>query len=356
MLSSYPSSSETESNSGSLSLSESLSQSPSVSDSNSYSETPSLSVTPSETALASISETSSISESSMPSQSSTETISDSRTASRSLSSSPSVSTIQPPSMKPVESPLPSPSQLRSSSRSSEQTPELLATPTSSPTTSNYSSPTIRNSRNCVEDTGSVILVDNDLLMSSGFPLCSRTEDRVDALLLAARLTDRPSLMSVATRNEFNATGQQLLSQILDIVLEDDQGIITRLDSDLTICLRQENGTKKTERRACLSYYDERKGKWICEDSCLATTKDGLLCGKTGHLTNFALLLTGGSNLDSCQSDPDNTISWISMGMIVGACVIIAFFVFLNEIRVRYYQYRQAALLKQLFANQLRCVV
>ena len=101
----------------------------------------------------------------------------------------------------------------------------------------------------------------------------------------------------------------------------------------------------------MSYYDETKAKWECEDKSLVTTKDGLLCGETKHLTNFALLLTGGPD----QSSPDSTISWVSLGLVAGAIVIVALSSIVVEIRIRHYRRRQEALLKLLASNQLQCM-
>ena len=124
----------------------------------------------------------------------------------------------------------------------------------------------------------------------------------------------------------NLSNQQLGSTILDITPFDGTGNpVTQLANPLTICL-EPPATIGSHERVCLSYYDERKSKWVCEDRCLTNTgkKEGLFCGETGHLTNFALLLSGGAaeSSDPCVSvSHDNILPWVSLGL-VGAAIII----------------------------------
>ena len=133
--------------------------------------------------------------------------------------------------------------------------------------------------------------------------------------------------------------QQLGGIILDITLTDSEGRpITQLDTPLVICLAQSNTTKLEKGQSpCLSYYDERKDKWTCQDECLNNAGQGsLYCGRTDHLTNFALLLSGSSGKsDPCVSQSvDNTLAWASLGLVVGAILIVALGVIAIEIRVR----------------------
>ena len=138
------------------------------------------------------------------------------------------------------------------------------------------------------------------------------------------------------------SGQELGGTILDITLTDSEGEpITQLDTPLVICLELPNNTKIDKANPpCLSYFDERKAKWRCVDECLTNPgKDSLLCGQTDHLTNFALLLSGaagGSGSDPCHSvSHDNTLAWISLGMVAGAVLIVALSVVVVEIRARW---------------------
>jgi len=97
----------------------------------------------------------------------------------------------------------------------------------------------------------------------------------------------------------------ILSPILDI----EYGYIDSLQhfhplplpSDLTICISTGTPVKKsyTDGNACLGYIASSANQWKCEDPCLkkSTSVNGTeqLCGKTSHLTSFAILLSGGSH-------------------------------------------------------------
>ena len=107
----------------------------------------------------------------------------------------------------------------------------------------------------------------------------------------------------------NFSDPALVSTTLSIVLLDDQGeSIKELDTPLTICLAPSINVKKNQE-FCLSFYDEDSDQWRCEDKYLTKLSKGglaqdtrnLLCGKSGHLTDFALLLTGKRQLSSNDS-------------------------------------------------------
>ena len=125
---------------------------------------------------------------------------------------------------------------------------------------------------------------------------------------------------------------------------DDQGVqITQLDSPLIICLTPSNSTKKGESQ-CLSYFDEKKEKWKCQDECLTTTRDNQLCGQTDHLTNFALLLSGnsGGGGHPCRSDSQSfVLSWASLGLVAVAVLIVAIFALIIEVCIRWKRYKRA---------------
>jgi hypothetical protein len=137
----------------------------------------------------------------------------------------------------------------------------------------------------------------------------------------------------------NFSNQRLGGIILDITLTDPEGqLITQLDTPLVICLLQPNSSKINKSKApCLSYYDEGNSKWRCEDECLSNPGNhSLLCGRTDHLTNFALLLSGSSTEgDPCVSQSnDNTLAWVSLGLVAGAILIVALSGIAIEIRTR----------------------
>ena len=137
--------------------------------------------------------------------------------------------------------------------------------------------------------------------------------------------------------------QELGGTILDITLEDlDGNSVTQLDAPLVICFEQPNKTSSFKNRdVCLSYYDVKKAKWLCEDECLSFTGKGeQLCGITDHLTYFAWLLSGAAggngDADPCSSfSQDNTLAWVSLGMVAGAILIVSLCVIVVEVRTRW---------------------
>ena len=125
--------------------------------------------------------------------------------------------------------------------------------------------------------------------------------------------------------------------------------ITQLESPLTICLPRPNNTKKSEK-VCLSFFDEKKGEWRCQDECLSTDgKEDLICGTTDHLTNFALLLSGRSGKDDpCASGNENfVIAWLSLSFVGGAIVVVILSGVVIEISVRRKTNRRDRLLSRL---------
>ena len=191
------------------------------------------------------------------------------------------------------------------------------------------------------------LTDYNFVELYGFP----PEGAVGALFVPPNLSNQanPTLITtyMGTAISSSSNQQVLRSTILNITLQDGEGnSLTQLDSSLTICLALLNETKKG-KKVCLSYYNERKNKWICEDECLTTvafkgsnvfngTKgEHILCGQTDHLTNFALLLTGTDTEDPCQSGRHNTLAWISLGMVGGAVLLVSFSVLVVELHFRW---------------------
>ena len=180
---------------------------------------------------------------------------------------------------------------------------------------------------------------------------------VGGLLVGPNLSDRSNTTLVTSFSDSgvdNVFNQQVLaSRVLNITLLDEDGTsITQLDAPLIICLAPPDAAKKGDT-FCLSYFDEKKEEWRCEDECLTDIptkgeetgeRSDLVCGETRHLTNFALLLTGGNS--ACQSSRDNTLSWVSLGMVAGAVVLVAFCGLVAEIQVRWRLRRQAIILSK----------
>lgn len=117
--------------------------------------------------------------------------------------------------------------------------------------------------------------------------------------------------------------------VADITLRDASGReITRFDTPLTICLAPEKGERD---KSCLSYYDEARNEWVCQDKCLKE-EDGLFCGKTDHLTSFALLLSGGSQ-DEC-GNTNYIYSWLTLGFVCGTLCLVLLSVIAIELHIR----------------------
>ena len=181
------------------------------------------------------------------------------------------------------------------------------------------------------------------------PRCPTRAGVTGLLVASPDLTNRRNAILTASlfeRNpEFSFNQQELVSAVINITLSDGQGnSVTQLDSPLTICLVPSNSTIKSDE-ACLGFYDVEKGRWKCEDKCLATIsskglssdtlKENLLCGQTSHLTNFALLLQGNEAKDPCQTDSDNTLAWTSLGMVAGALLLVGLSVLVIEVHYRW---------------------
>ena len=86
------------------------------------------------------------------------------------------------------------------------------------------------------------------------------------------------------------------------IISDTVSIITvgtTVSSTVEICLAT---SQESEKDVCLGYIDESKSppEWVCEDKCLKS-KNNFLCGKTNHLTSFALLFEGLAKNGKCSS-------------------------------------------------------
>ena len=100
---------------------------------------------------------------------------------------------------------------------------------------------------------------------------------------------------------------ELRSGIISVEMFDENGNpITQFDEAFEICIR---APREKQNDFCLGFFDESNFDWECEDECPDEISRGdteLMCGKTNHLTNFALLLNGkdgnGNDCDSFEGD------------------------------------------------------
>lgn len=117
-----------------------------------------------------------------------------------------------------------------------------------------------------------------------------------------------------------AADLEVASDIVNVVLEDIFGISVQPNGDIEVCLTVSD-VDEAKDNGCLSFYDEDRDRWVCEDPCLEFDGD-TACGTTDHLTNFAVLLTGGNG--DCSDDDDGYIfdaGWKD-GVLVGSVFLV----------------------------------
>ena len=122
----------------------------------------------------------------------------------------------------------------------------------------------------IVDVGYVVVNDNTFTTS------------YDNSFIIFRLTDQELIDNSDTKDA------SIKSAVVDITLKGS----TSISNDLEVCLNVDE-SKVTKSKACLGYIDENATppEWKCEDYCLQST-DGNYCGKTSHLTSFAILYEG----------------------------------------------------------------
>lgn len=115
-----------------------------------------------------------------------------------------------------------------------------------------------------------------------------------------------------------AQSLDLASEIIQVTLTNMFGESSQPTDDIEICL-EVSDADRAEEDGCLSFYDEERDVWVCEDPCLELD-DNLACGTTDHFTNFAVLFgEGGSGSGQCSDDEDDYIlsaAWQD-GLLVG---------------------------------------
>jgi len=110
------------------------------------------------------------------------------------------------------------------------------------------------------------------------------------------------LILLSPTEEARNAGNRVISEIINVELVNNNGDVIQPNGKVEICFTVDN----KENGACLSFYDEVKKKWICEDPCLRYS-DGRACGKTNHFTNFAVILSGSGSSSGCG---DTNEDWI----------------------------------------------
>jgi len=98
-------------------------------------------------------------------------------------------------------------------------------------------------------------------------------------------------ISEGTQEAILAAGDDLRSSVVNIKLVDANGNSVQPESSISICLDSQSSNQDD---LCLGSFNEDTGEWQCDDNCLEEDSDGQFCGDVDHLTNFALLLSGGN--------------------------------------------------------------
>ena len=179
---------------------------------------------------------------------------------------------------------------------------------------------------------------------------------IGSLYISPEISSRPNgVLMIQPRCRPSTQKSIVISEVLDITLGYPQGIyLTQLDHSLTICFPRPLNTKKSDK-LCLGYFDEDKSKWKCEDKCLTVPGKGssggdhVVCGETGHLTNFALLLDLSEEGEPCQSD-NFILASIATGLVGGAVLVVAFSVLLLEVYFRHKQNRLSRHIRKIMEN------
>ena len=84
--------------------------------------------------------------------------------------------------------------------------------------------------------------------------------------------------------EIAAQSLDVASEIVQVTLIDIFGESAQPTDDVEICL-EVSDADRAEDDGCLSFFDEERGVWVCEDPCLELN-DGLACGTTDHFTKY----------------------------------------------------------------------
>ena len=108
--------------------------------------------------------------------------------------------------------------------------------------------------------------------------------------------------------------QQRASDVLDISIVQSSGSNKKFE----VCFPVD---EKFDSKSCLGFIDETKEppEWKCEDRSVKKNKDGLVCGKTDHFTNFAILLTGVN--EECGDNKDYVTGSYAGDLILVACFV-----------------------------------
>lgn len=219
------------------------------------------------------------------------------------------------------SPLPSPSRSRSTSRSRSPSGIPLQLPSRSCL-----------APNCVKPT--VTLLDPTITQQQ-IPFTDNNGNPAGTVLVPANAIQPGEVLLVGPASEeaeIAAEDLDVASEIVQVTLTDIFGDTAQPGDEIEICLEVSDADRAKDD-GCLSFFDEDRGVWVCEDPCLEL--DGsLACGTTDHFTNFAVLFGEGGGSSRCGSSSEDYIlnaAWQD-GLLVGGvftaavlvCVVVIF--------------------------------
>lgn len=93
------------------------------------------------------------------------------------------------------------------------------------------------------------------------------------------------LVGPASPDAADAAAQlDVASDIVDVVIEDLFGVSVQPNGEVEVCLTVSD-VDEAKENGCLSFYDEERDRWVCEDPCLDFDGD-TACGTTDHLTKY----------------------------------------------------------------------
>ena len=119
--------------------------------------------------------------------------------------------------------------------------------------------------------------------------------------------------------------------MVDVTLYDEFGFPQQPNEPISICFEVTSAQTRDKEDLCLGSFSPNTGLWSCDDPCLQQ-EDNLLCGTVDHLTNFALLLSGGGGKNgNCGSGTFDYIAgsaWADLLLSASCVLFCCFFVML----------------------------
>ena len=127
---------------------------------------------------------------------------------------------------------------------------------------------------------------------------TRIESTVNGTRVTIGIEVRTNVTLVVRQGLNTTNSEDAVSTIVDVSLINAAGNSVQPNSTVQICLQ--TNKQENKKDLCLGSYQEATGEWKCDDPCLKSNKNGLLCGDVDHFTNFAILLNGNGGDGDCD--------------------------------------------------------